>query len=291
MRRFLRRFRNHLTGLLRFSFDLLTLPHAEKREVYVCLTVDGDAGRNLHAIGKGFPLLLKIYDRFNLQGRVSWFINNQDEWTTHYPHFLEAILKRGDRIELHCHIEDLIREDDYHKIYDHVKKEKEVLERFCQDIIPGYRVECFRSGRFDRSAKMFAALEEIEIRYDSSLTHGSSFMIGERRIDDRDIPHSTSCYFLKPHAYKAPRKDQTTIVEIPVWEPFPRFKKIKNGENDAPIVITNLIHPFNLVTAGGAVNQLVRGYYQFILRLLMRVPHAQFVNLLEAGERWRKMHV
>jgi len=289
MRRFLRRFRNHLTGLVRFSFDLLTLPQAEKREVYVCLTVDGDAGRNPHAIGKGFPLLLKIYDRFNLRGRVSWFINNRDEWTTRYPHFLEAILKRGDRIELHCHMEDLIREDDYHKIFNHVKKEKEVLEYFCRDVIPDYRIECFRSGRFDRSEKMFAALEEIGIRYDSSLTHGSSFMIGGRRIDDRDIPHSTSCYFLKPHAYKAPLKDQTTIVEIPVWEPFPRLEQVRD-ENGAPIVFTTLIHPFNLVTAGGSVNQLVCGYYQFILRLLKKVPHAQFSTLFEAGERWRKAH-
>jgi hypothetical protein len=262
------------------------LPQAEKREVYVCLTVDGDAGQNPHAIGKGFPLLLKIYDRFNLQGTVSWFINNQDEWTTRYPHFLEAILKRGDRIELHCHVEDLIRDDDYHKILSQLKKGKEELEQFCRSIIPDYQVECFRSGRFDRSEKMFTALEEIGIRYDSSLTHSSSFKINGRKIDDTDISPSTNCYFLKPISYKVPQKNQTQIVEIPVWEPFPRLKKLLRAGHD-PVVITNLIHPFNLITARGAINHFVKGYYQWIVRLHKKIHSARFLTLVEAGERWK----
>ncbi len=261
-------------------------------KVYICITVDGDAHGIPNALEKGMPLLFKIFDRNGLSGKVTWFINERYDWTGTYPHLLQQILYRGDRLEVHCHIESLIARDDFVQIYDEIARDRQKIESFSRRYLPNYRISCFRSGSGDRSVKMMQALEELGFSYDSSITPGESFDVYGKMISDKDVPRSRNCYFLRPEEYKVPSNKPTQIVELPVYNALygtPRLRE-KEKESDYPIVITNLIHPYNLVKKNGEINKPVKLAYEWVVALLRMIPNSEFVTLLQAGEAWRKSH-
>ncbi len=251
------------------SLFLVRLPN----RVIICLSVDCDI-RPGPALGSGHDWLFDIFEKKGLQGNITYFINEKYRYTEDHPQVLERILKNKDRAELHTHCERKINAGDYEGVLSEISSEKDELLDFIRKYDPSYDFACFRSGTHAQGPALFRALKELNIPNDSSLVHEWQRNIYGKDTDNRDIP--ANCYWL----------GEKNLLEIPCWNHLPNMFSIKRGINsDEPVIITTLIHPFNV--RSGRKNILRRLFYLFCLWSLKRIKGAQFTTMDKAAAAWR----
>ncbi|MFC2075944.1 hypothetical protein ACFLT7_02550 [candidate division KSB1 bacterium] len=281
-----RRLWRHFTYGISLSAGLAGLKgKLQSGNTLVCLSVDGDGGGNPKAIPVGCRLLFDIFDRLGLRGRVTWFINADDGWTGGHGALLERIIGRNDAVEQHTHMEKEIENDDLEVIESRIGAHRRELEDFCRTLRPDYKILGFRSGRLRYSPNLFAALGKLGFLFDSSVSHlqPDQALAAMRKEPEKEV--TTGASLLAPVERIETGAPAGPLLEIPVWEPFPSWKWLATVATP-PIIITNLIHPFNLVTQSGRPNRPVVEYYTLLVRLLGRMPNVEFTTLRDAVSRW-----
>lgn len=252
--------------------------------VLVCLSVDCDGHGYKLSIPEGHKWLFQFYSKLGLEGKITYFVNEKYKYTKLYPQILKEILERGDRIELHSHYEKLVFEEKYQELKNEIEKEYIQLSDFCKDIDPSYKIKCFRSGSHARSITLFKVLKELNIKCDSSLLHNQKINVYGYEIDDSDTP--LNCYYSDPINFKKTSENKT-ILEIPVWQPLPDLRSIKKYVNpNEPVIITVLIHPFNIYTEKKNIIGVL--FYKFCVWCLRKINNVEFMRLDKAIKEWEK---
>ena len=264
-------------------------PHAPER-VVLSVCVDGDENRVAGAATVGVSALERIHARLGLGGAVTWFINQRYRWTERQPELLRRLLESGDRLELHGHAEKLIAAGEGAALREFLADQLSSLTTFCRQVQPGYQVECFRSGSLERSPELYQVLEELGIRYDSTLAPGYRRKVYGRMVDDTDLPANRNCYYLEARDYKRPQPKPCQIVEIPLMLAEVRPVRAVLKGPDQPVVLATLVHPYALMGGRGRLNWRAALSYELMLRALLRIAGGRALTLRAAGEKWREAH-
>lgn len=258
----------HISGALSLQANWSRW-HNFDRKIYCCLTVDLDGHGHRNAFESGCSFLLDLFAQNELKGSITWFYNCREKELTDQPSILAEIKKRNDEVALHCHLEDLPSTTSPLEIQTRIIKEKAYLTD-----LQGQNIQGFRSGRFVRTPEIISAVKNSGLQYDSSYTYGRNFKVNDYTMNDSDIKGDSSIFKLN-----------NGLLELPVWEPFPKLKEI--SLTGPPYFITNLIHPFNLVWKGRA-NLPIRQYYRNIVRIFRKIPKIEFVTMSQACHIWKK---
>ena len=98
----------------------LTIIVAEIMKLYFLISVDCDLRISSVVIrDRSLTSLLDLFEKQNIAGHITWFINENDFALTHnHADFLNEIVSRGDTIGLHDHIDYLYDDLEYDLIYD-----------------------------------------------------------------------------------------------------------------------------------------------------------------------------
>lgn len=278
-----------LRAATRLAASMAVLPRPGA-QVAVAVCVDCDDHDTTVGTLSGVAVLQRIHKRLGVTGAVTWFVNQRYHWTDRYPDLLRQLLQSGDRVEMHGHAERFIGPNDAAGLRRFLSDQLDSLQTFCQGVQPGYRVECFRSGSLDRSHDLYRALEELGIRYDSTLAPGYRRKLYDRLVDDTDLPSSRNCFYLDPQDYKRAQPHARQIVEVPVMLAGSRSLHALLANPDRPLVLATLIHPYNVVDRQGRPNRYECAIYELTLRAYLRLSDGNALSLREAGERWRAAH-
>lgn len=263
-----RRAVHHLDGALQLAAGWPRWRKFE-RKIYCCLTVDLDAHGHRNAFKKSLPFLLDLFSQKGLEGAITWFYNCREKELDAWPAPLAEMQRRKDEVALHCHLEELHDVMCVKNISAEIQKDKMALEN-----ITGQAVSGFRSGQLLRTPQIFEALNECNLRYDSSCTFGRTFTVKGNTMDDRNISANDSAFPL-----------DNGLLEFPIWEPFPQPRRI--ALTGPPYFITNLVHPFNFVWNGYS-NRVIQNYYSMLIHILKKIPSVEFTTLSQACHIWNQ---
>ena len=256
----------HLTGLYRLASSWSDLNQI-KRKIYGCITVDLDAYGHRQAFELGVPFLLSLYEKMELKGKVTWFVNCQENMIDKNAPLLRQIIDQGYDIGMHSHLELLSNPEDPNMVSARLESDKRRLEAFL-----GQKVHGFRSGRFFRTQAIIDVLPELNFLYDSSFTYGRVFRVGNYTMDDSKILGYDSVFI-----------HSNGLLEFPVWEPYPDPGKISLSKK--PYFITTMVHPYNMVSMERN-GLLIQFYYRQLLKILSKIPGIEFIPLEKSLSVW-----
>ncbi len=181
---------------------------------YLTLDVDPDftgKSRAWEKAKEGIHRCLGLFKEFSLQESITWFVNNAElEFTSRRSNHLSKLC--DGEIALHLHLDRPEWSGNYYclpereeDIYAAIKKEKEKLESWTTENL-GREVICFRSGDLLTSEKLFAALNRLGIKIDSSMPSQFDWSLKEigRRILCQMPPSvklAVSRILVNKHAY------------------------------------------------------------------------------------------
>lgn len=186
-----------------------------KSEYIVLATVDGDPGdtfknsrlsnmkdmnwiydeKNCYSqYKKTVECYLELFSEFNLEGKITWFLNERDTgWTEHFNDLIKIMSKRGDDIALHTHIGTVYQEvalTDEHqrsKAYEIIKLAKDSLEKVTNSKITIHRFGCYFQDQY-----FYSIIRKLGITLISDVVPGVYLKDLEGHIlDNENIPLNT----------------------------------------------------------------------------------------------------
>ena len=199
----------------------------------VCLTIDGDLYNNVEVSKKAIHFTIKFLEFFGINGKVTWFINEEFGWTKHYINELRSIVAKGNEIGLHVH---KINEDVRKGKVSSVEELKKVFKKYKTTLekVTGNKIVSFRSGAHAHTPQMFTALSHLDFYYDSSIIPGKIIY-----VDKELYPHSKNDIYVDNRRIKKRKvfyiSNSLCVKEVPnsKWKYF---------------------HPIDLVRKDGSYN-------------------------------------
>lgn len=274
-----------LLGKLLYCMFTCIMVRILNNKIYVCLSVDCDGHGYKRSISEGHKILFHLYNRLSLRGKITYFVNEKYEYTKKHSDILREILRRGDRIELHVHSEKRILLDDIESLKNEIQSECKALYKFCNEENDDYKLKIFRSGSHVYSNTLFEVLKDIGICYDSTILIGQESKVSDHFFNNTKLP--VNCYFMdfKNLPYSYPQRSE--LVQIPIWQHLPNLIKIKrNVRKGEPVIITTLIHPFNMFD--DKINHIRCYIYKLCILCMRLITGVEFTTLELAITKWEK---
>lgn len=224
------------------------------KEIYICISIDGDLPENETLANKAIEYTLKLLKEENLEGNVTWFINEGEyNWTKNYPGALRALIQKDYDIELHSHYVEKYwnktgEKPSYGQIFEQYKKERESLEDFIENKIhQRYEIIGFRGGCHVMISDSYKALKSLGFKFDSSEVPGFRRYMNHSFIDYTDIPLSRNWYFR-----------ENGLLELPtyIFIPTLTYIKVLKESHKSIIVLSHFFHTYNFVNKDGSLNKL-----------------------------------
>ena len=157
----------------------------DKKLIFI-MTIGGDMRVSSSVTNnESLMAIVDVFDRQGVSGHCTWMLNEGDfAFTLLYQDFMKEILKRGDTIGIHDHIDFLKGNWDYDAIKDFCSRSRGRIEGWLET--NGYKQEVL-SHRFGCGIQHEAARERDFVDPDAiAVGMGSSLKIGailERHAD------------------------------------------------------------------------------------------------------------
>ena len=186
-----------------------------------CTTVDCDL-RVSSVVTRSETLraLVDLFDAQGVSGHVTWFLNENDFAITHlHPEFLEQVIRRGDSIGVHDHVDFLGGAWEYEAIHD-----------FCARSVGSVRHWLSRKGWFRPLAHRFGccfqhltayrAIAELGYSICSDVCPGTRHHnhTGELSFDNSEVPVGVLPYWHTPEAINDYRINAGPIFQVPMMK-------------------------------------------------------------------------
>ncbi|MCL5070305.1 MAG: hypothetical protein M1308_05340 [Actinobacteria bacterium] len=183
-----------------------------KNDYIVLPTVDGDPGdtyknsrfsimkdmkwiydeKNCYSqYKKAVECYLELFSELNLEGKITWFLNERDTgWTKHFSDLIKIMVKRGDNIALHTHVGTVYQkvaltdEELRSKAYEIMKLTKDSLEKVINSKVTIHRFGCYFQDQY-----LYSIIKKLGINILSDVVPGVYLKDLEGHIlDNENIP-------------------------------------------------------------------------------------------------------
>ncbi len=227
--------------------------------------------------------LYDVFDECGVAGHITWFLNENDfSLTGHHAAFLRQVLKKGDCLGIHDHLDKFKRPLKKENLLAYCRRSKEQLEKFLKKEGRPGAVKIHRNGCLVQDPEIYAALKELGYTICSDVYPGQFGLdhSGNPGFDNRFIPEGIRPY---RHDEDSINNYWTTIrlssgkpglhlpyqghfLQIPVWHMYltldwdrlERWIKIAEAvefthpltSGKSPVVLTWCFHPYEIMNGG-----------------------------------------
>ena len=234
------------------------------KKIYFLITVDCDLRiSSVKTRQQSLDLLLDVFEKSGLAGRITWFLNENDFAISHsHAGFLQEAVARGDTLGLHDHLDFLCGNWEYAAIRDFCSKSLRDVSRVIEAMGYGGLLP-HRFGCLFQHSAAYQALIDLGYAISSDVCPGSKHKnhTGELAYDNLDIPLGILPYRHASHNIADFRSKQGPLIQFPVLQAhltaswWPKLDRsiidgwISSAEklNQEICVMTFLFHPYEII--------------------------------------------
>jgi peptidoglycan/xylan/chitin deacetylase (PgdA/CDA1 family) len=216
-----------------------------------------------NGITKGIPKILKLLEKFEI--KATFFCTRR---VAHkYASYVRLIESNDHEIACHGWNHERLSDLPFEKSFQLIKKSKKMLQETCENS----EVVGFRSPYLSPPEKLFEILNDLDFKYDSSITSKKKTMELERKKEKikEFNPSKRSGYFRFPLANKKLKKgkfcDNLLVLYFHPWE-FLNITSLLRHQSTKAILLKNLlIRPDRWISTGSSFEKrfsnLINTYY------------------------------